>query len=97
MVELQENENLHEQLAAAESARKAAMHEMKEVAEQCEAAKHAAVKLENSEQALRARVQELESSVSAGGAQTTPQFTLFIKSPRVHALRIVGAQVIVAL
>lgn len=78
MVELQENENLHKQLTAAESARKAAMREMKEVAEQCEAAKHAAVKLENSEQALRARVQELESSVSAEGAQTTPQFTLCI-------------------
>lgn len=64
---LQENESLHKKLAAAETARQATMHEVKDVADQCEAAKHAALKLEQSEQALRARVKELENVTDSKG------------------------------
>lgn len=64
---IQENDSLHKKLDAAESARQAAMREMKDVADQCEAAKGAAVKLEDSERALRARVQELESGPDGQG------------------------------
>jgi hypothetical protein len=58
---MQENESLLKKLAAAESARQAAMHEMKDVAEQCKSAKDAALVLQETERALRARVQQLES------------------------------------
>lgn len=64
---VQENENLHKRLAAAEAARHAAMREMKDVADQCEAAKQAAVRLEESESSLRARVAELEANPGAAG------------------------------
>jgi small-conductance mechanosensitive channel len=64
---VQENERLHNRLAAAESARQAAMHEMKDVAEQCKSAKEAALMLEESEQALRVRVQQLESCLDEKG------------------------------